>query len=86
MDGTTAGTNNPLIENNGGRATFDFGDITNTGLTPQIATIRYSLIVLDIDTNHSGGIRTNSVVWSSDGGTKTVNATPVKIVEPQLIH
>ena len=47
-------------------------------------TIRYSVIVLDIASNHSGQIRTNNVVWSSDGGTKTVNAAPVKIVEPQI--
>jgi len=83
-DGTTVGTSNPLIENNGGRATFDFGDIINTSLTPQLVTIRYSLIVLDIASNHSPEIRTNHVTWSSNGGTKTVTAIPVEIVEPKI--
>lgn len=77
-------TNNPLIENNGGRATFDFGNIINSGTAPRLLTIRYSVIVLDIDANQNGGIRTNAVVWNSDVETKTVSAPTVRIVEPEM--
>jgi LPXTG-site transpeptidase (sortase) family protein len=80
----TLGTSNPLIQNSGGRATFDFGDITNAATSSQIITVRYSLIVLDIAANQSGDSLTNSAVWTWTGGTKTTNAPPVEIVEPQL--
>jgi LPXTG-site transpeptidase (sortase) family protein len=83
-DGTIVGTSNPLIENDGGLVTFDFGDLTNASAAPQLVTIRYSVIVLDVATNHSGQIRTNSVTWSAGGKIKTVSATPVKIIEPEM--
>lgn len=83
-DGTTPGTSNPLIENSGGTATFDFGDISNTTAAPQLVTIQYSLIVLDIAANQSGAVRTNDVDWTYDGGSRTVSAVPVQIVEPEL--
>ena len=83
-DGTTVGTSNPLIENNGGLITFDFGTISNTTALPQLVTIRYSLIVLDVLTNQNGGLRTNNVVWSFDNNTKEVSAIPVRIVEPEM--
>lgn len=83
-DGTTVGVSNPLIENNGELITFDFGTLTNTTAQPQLVTIRYSLIVLDVLANQSGGLRTNSVVWNFTGGSKTAAAPPVTIVEPDM--
>lgn len=83
-DGTTAGTSNPLIQSSGGRATFDFGDISNTAASSQIVTVRYSLIVLDIAPNQTGVTLTNSAVWNWTGGTKTTSAPPVEIIEPEL--
>lgn len=80
----TLGTSNPLIQNSGGRATFDFGDITNAATSSQTVTVRYSLIVLDIVGNQGGGTLTNSAVWTWSGGTKTTSAPPVEIIEPEL--
>lgn len=83
-DGTTVGTSNPLIGNNGGLITFDFGSITNATALPQLVTIRYSLIVLDILSNQNGGLRTNNVVWNFSDTSKEVSAAPVRIVEPEM--
>jgi LPXTG-site transpeptidase (sortase) family protein len=83
-DGITAGVNNPLIENNGGRITFDFGTITNATSTSEVVRVRYSMIVLDILANQGGNTLTNNVVWSWAGSSKTTSAPPVKIVEPDL--
>ncbi len=83
-DGTSAGTSNPLIENSGGRVTFDFGNVTNSSAAPLAITIQYSLIVLDISSNQNGGTLTNNVVWSWTGGTKTTSAPLVDMIEPEI--
>jgi LPXTG-site transpeptidase (sortase) family protein len=84
LDGTTAGTSNPLIENSGGRVTFDFGDITNTSGASQIMRVRYTLIVLDILANQEGDTLINNATWTWAGGSRTTNAPDVEIVEPEL--
>ncbi|MCZ2126194.1 MAG: sortase [Anaerolineales bacterium] len=85
-DGVTSGTHNPLIENNGGKATFYFGDLDNTATdhAPRLITIQYQMIVLDIAANSNGVQRTNSAVWTYSGQHKTVEAPKVKIVEPSM--
>ena len=83
-DGTIIGTSNPLIENNGGRATFDFGTITNASTSPQVVSIRYSVIVLDVLLNQDGGTLANNVIWSWTGGSEMTSAPLVSIVEPQM--
>jgi LPXTG-site transpeptidase (sortase) family protein len=83
-DGTTAGTSNPLITSNGGVATFDFGNITNSTGSSQTIKVQYSVIVLDILANQGGGILTNNVTWTWTGGTLTTSAPEVKIVEPKM--
>lgn len=82
LDGTDPVTSNPLIQNNGGRITFDFGDVGNTSGSSQTIRVRYSLIVLDILANTSGDRLTNSVTWSWTGGSQTTSAPVVEIVEP----
>ncbi len=82
LDGTDPATSNPLIQNNGGRITFDFGDVGNTSGSSQTIRVRYSLIVLDILANISGDRLTNSVTWSWAGGSQTTSAPVVEIVEP----
>jgi LPXTG-site transpeptidase (sortase) family protein len=83
-DGTTSGTSNPLVQSSGGMATFDFGTVVNSAASPQIVTVQYSLIVLDILANQDGDTLTNSAVWSWTGGTKTASAPAVEVVEPQM--
>jgi LPXTG-site transpeptidase (sortase) family protein len=84
LDGTIPGTSNPLIENSGGRITFDFGNITNTTGASQTVRVQYSLIVLDILANQGGDTLTNNVTWTWTGGSRTTNAPNVEIVEPEL--
>jgi LPXTG-site transpeptidase (sortase) family protein len=83
-DGTTAGTSNPLIENSGGKITFDFGAITNSSVQDETITIRYELIVLDAASNQDGVNLTNSAVWTWDGGVLQTSAPLVEVVEPDL--
>jgi LPXTG-site transpeptidase (sortase) family protein len=83
-DGTTPGLNNPLVENNGGRITFDFGDINNTAGANQVITVQYTLIVLDILGNQDGDTLTNDVTWTYQGGSRNTQAPLVEIVEPEL--
>ncbi|MBK9780888.1 MAG: sortase [Anaerolineales bacterium] len=83
LDGAAPGSN-PLVANNGGLVTFDFGALTNATLQPKLVTIRYSLIVLDILSNQGGNQRTNSVVWNYSGNSQTVSANPVTLVEPEM--
>jgi len=82
LDGTNPATSNPLIENNGGRITFDFGDVSNTSGSSQTVRVQYSLIVLDILANQGGDSLTNSVTWSWAGGSHVTSAPVVEIVEP----
>ncbi|MFZ5911268.1 MAG: sortase domain-bontaining protein [Chloroflexota bacterium] len=82
LDGTDPATSNPLIENNGGRITFDFGDLGNSTGSSQTVSVQYSLIVLDILANGDGDSLTNSVTWSWTGGSHTTSAPVVEIVEP----
>jgi LPXTG-site transpeptidase (sortase) family protein len=84
LDGTDPATSNPLIENNGGRITFDFGDVGNTTGSSQTVSVQYSLIVLDILANGDGDSLTNSVTWSWAGGSRTTSALVVEIVEPEM--
>jgi LPXTG-site transpeptidase (sortase) family protein len=84
FDGTTPGVSNPLIENNGGRISYDFGTITNATGANQVITVQYTLIVLDIVGNQDGDTLTNDVTWTYQGGSRTTQAPLVDIVEPQL--
>ncbi len=84
VDGTTAGTSNPLIENSGGKATFDLGTLTNTGAAAETVTIRYSVVVLDVAANHTGATLKNNVVWTWTGGNLQTTSTTVEVVEPDM--
>ena len=88
VDGTTSGTSNPLIENNGSTITFNFGTLTNTSAITENITIRYTVVVLDILSNrHSlGTTLTNNIAWSWDGSNSLRPTTlpTVNVVEPQL--
>ncbi len=84
LDGTTPGSN-PLIENSGELITFDFGTITSTSASAQVVRVRYTLIVLDILANQDGDSLSNDVTWTWLGGTRSTNAPPVQIIEPELV-
>ncbi|MCE9645064.1 MAG: DUF11 domain-containing protein [Chloroflexi bacterium] len=86
--GSTPGTSNPLVENNGQKVTFDFDTLTNTSATTETITIQYTVVILDIASNqHSlGTTLTNDVTWTWDGGNSVRPATvpAVTVVEPEL--
>jgi LPXTG-site transpeptidase (sortase) family protein len=84
LDGSTPGSN-PLIENLGGKVTFNFGTLSNANVTPGSMTIIYQMIVLDIKANQSGGSLQNSAVWSWNGGSLAASASLVNLVEPDLL-
>ncbi|HTX91046.1 MAG TPA: SdrD B-like domain-containing protein, partial [Anaerolineales bacterium] len=92
-DGTTPGTNDPLITSNGGVATYDFGTVTNTNTdnaTPETITVQYTVLVTNVAGNQNTGTSgstglANSAVLSWTGGSQSpVSASHVKVVEPAL--
>ncbi len=83
-DGVTPGVHNPLVENSGGRVTFDFDTLENGSAAAETITIRYDVIVLDIGSNQEGSTLTNAAAWTWDGGQLEITTPPVEIVEPDL--
>ncbi|MCG2785105.1 MAG: isopeptide-forming domain-containing fimbrial protein [Anaerolineae bacterium] len=95
-DGCFAGTNpalhNPVISNNGGTITFDFGDVVNNtdtnNLVAETITITYRAVVLNAIGNQQDTQLNNSanLTWinASDpiNGSQTVSAENVTVVEP----
>lgn len=82
--GTTPGTSNPLIENDGERITFDLGDITNSGSAPENIVLTYRVVVLDTVANQSDVTLDNDVEWTWATGRLTASAPLVRITEPDL--
>ncbi|MBI5963718.1 MAG: sortase, partial [Chloroflexi bacterium] len=83
-DGTAAGTSNPLVENSGGKVTFNFGTLANSSGVNETVTIQYRVVVLDMVANQNGGTLVNNAVWTWSGGILTSSAPTVEIVEPDL--
>jgi LPXTG-site transpeptidase (sortase) family protein len=89
--GTAVGSN-PLINNNGGTITFDFGDVVNNtdtnNLQAETITIRYRAVVLNVVGNQSGTQLNNAatMTWTNASeptdGSQTVSAENVTVVEP----
>lgn len=78
---------NPIISNNGGTATWDFGTITNNDTNNGVAetiTINYSVVMLNVTGNDRNVTRTNSARWQWSGGSVTRSAPNLTIVEPTL--
>ncbi|HVP13737.1 MAG TPA: sortase [Phycisphaerae bacterium] len=81
--GTTSGSN-PLVENEGGKLTFNFGRLTNDDPTQKI-TVEYRVIVLNLAANVNGTSGLNNLVtWSWEGGTLSGEAAAVDVIEPKL--
>jgi uncharacterized repeat protein (TIGR01451 family)/fimbrial isopeptide formation D2 family protein len=78
----------PTITNNGQTITFNFGTITNTdtnSAVPEILTLDYQTVVLNVASNVNGATLTNSAVFSWTGHTlPPVSAPPVTVIEPKL--
>ncbi len=83
LDGSAPGSN-PLVENSGGRVTFNFGNVGNTTGSSQTVRVRYNLIVLNILANQDGDTLTNTAAWTWTGGSRITSAPIVTIVEPEL--
>ena len=66
------------------RVTYNFGTLTNAGLTDATITITYRAIVLDVAVNIDGNVLNNSVTWSWTGGSIGPAQTTVTVVEPDL--
>jgi large repetitive protein len=97
-DGCFAGTNstihNPVISNNGGTITFDFGNVVNNtdtnNLVAETITITYRAVVLNVIGNQQGTQLNNSanLTWTNATdpveGSQTVSAENVTVVEPDV--
>ena len=82
-DGAALGSN-PQVENSGAKVTFDFGTLTNASAAPQVVTIRYSMVVLNIKENQQGVDLMNNAAWNWTGGSLTVSGPKVHIIEPDM--
>ncbi|NOY98395.1 MAG: sortase, partial [Chloroflexi bacterium] len=84
--GTVAGTNNPLIENSGGRVTFNFGTVTNTAGSFEDVVITYRVVVLDVIANLDSVTLSNNVEATWPSASQTRRATPdLAIIESDLL-
>ncbi len=92
--GTTSGTSNPFIENNGNRINFDLGTVTDTNTdnnADETLTIVYRAVTLNVAGNQAGTTLKNSAVMSwddSNPGTTdnlpAVSAANVTVIEPNV--
>ncbi|MGH2618942.1 MAG: sortase [Anaerolineales bacterium] len=73
-----------LLENQGRRANFDFGDVGNPTGGVETLTVLYTVVVLDNADNDRGDTLANEATWSWDAGSGTDSAESVIIVEPTL--
>lgn len=75
----------PSAVNQGRRATFNLGNVTNPTANGETLFITYEVVVLDIAANANGvsGLN-NSVLWTWDGGSLEASAPPLEIIEPDL--
>jgi LPXTG-site transpeptidase (sortase) family protein len=78
-----AGSTEP--SNNGRRIQFNFGSITNPAASAQRLSVRYQVVVLNIEENVSGvsGLN-NQVQWTWTGGSLTGSAPGVEIIEARM--
>ena len=74
----------PNEADDGRRVVFDFGNVSNSGLSSGTLTVLSRVVVLDSVENQDGLSLNNAaeLAWSS--GTLTASATDVSIVEPDL--
>ncbi len=79
---TPAGSPDPQDE--GRRMVLDFEEVNNLGLANETITIRYDVVVLNIESNVSGVPLDNDLSWEWRGGVLDTSANDVIIVEPQL--
>ncbi|KPK95110.1 MAG: hypothetical protein AMJ88_02085 [Anaerolineae bacterium SM23_ 63] len=77
------GSSNPADQ--GRRVEFDFGDVGNPTASAGTLTVRYLAVVLNNIENQRGISLTNDVDWQWIGGALSSSASPVTIVEPELI-
>ena len=80
--GTTSGVNNPLIENNGGLITLNFGDMTNNNTDNDVAetiTVRYRVVATNAGASDAGDVLSNSAVIKG-----RIGSADVTVIEPQI--
>jgi LPXTG-site transpeptidase (sortase) family protein len=70
--------------NPGRQIEFNLGSIGSFDVDTTLV-IRYRAIVLDVIENQDSGNLTNNVAWTWAGGSVTVTASSVNIVEPDLV-
>ena len=75
------------VDNDGRRATFDFGNVTNVNTdnsTDETITIVYRAIVANTSNTDGGATLNNSAVWTSSDDSDSDTAPNVTVVEPQV--
>lgn len=82
-----SGSENPLVVNNGNQLTFNLGNISNNDVNNAVEEniiIVYRAVVLNVAGNQAGTQLNNSAVFTWTGGTSTVSALNVTVVEPNV--
>ncbi|OJX45853.1 MAG: hypothetical protein BGO78_11145 [Chloroflexi bacterium 44-23] len=76
-------TSSSVIDD-GRRMVINFGDLYNNSQDDIVLTIEYQVVVLNSEGNLSGTDLGNQATWSWDGGTLSLAAPQVTILEPKL--
>ncbi len=63
---------------------WNFGTVTNSGITDVTITVRYRVVVLDSAGNQSGTALRNQAVWNWNGGSVSASAAEVTVREPAM--
>ncbi len=81
------GSTTPVISNNGHTVTIDLGTVTNSDTDDSVAetiTLVYRVVTLNVMGNQSGTLLNNSARLSWTGGSTTVSAPNVTVIEPTV--
>ncbi len=84
--GTTTGSN-PLVTNNGGTVTFNFGDLTNNdddNTVGETVTIVYRAVATNVITSDAGDLLGNSAELSWDSASLTDDDNDTILLEPYI--
>ena len=82
-----SGSTTPVITNNGQTVTFNLGTVTNSNTDDAVAetiTLVYRVVTLNVAGNQANTLLNNSAALSWTGGSATVSAANVTVIEPTV--
>lgn len=75
----------PNVVDGGRQMVINFGDVTNTSIEDISLTITYDVVILNSLDNLDGQSLNNQAAWTWVGGSLEAEASPVTIVEPDVM-